>query len=96
MAKRWTVAMAVLLLLGIPALASALLSTRELRQMRCLALSAMGEVVDPLIPSALSGRFLTSLESHFGNGEGSLLSCRPQSRCPLVSVRHRGRLVWIL
>jgi len=87
MAKRWTVVLAVLLLLGIPALASVLLSTLELQQMRCLILSAMGEVLEPLVPSAVSRPLLTSLESHFGKGEGSLLSCPLRSRCPLVSVR---------
>jgi hypothetical protein len=85
MSKRWTVVMAVLLLLGIPALASVLLSTRDLQQMRCLILSSMGEVLEPLVPSAVSRPLLASLESHFGKGEGSLLSCRSRSRCPLHS-----------
>jgi hypothetical protein len=87
MAKRWTVVMAVLLLLGIPALASVLLSTRELLQMRCVILSSMGEVLEPLVPAAVSRPFLAHLESHFGKGkgEGSLLSCRTRSRCLLQS-----------
>jgi len=85
MTKRWTVVGAVMLLLGTPALASVLLSTRELQQMRCLIFSTMGEVLDPLVPSAVSRPFLTSLESHFGEGEGGLLSCRSRSRCPLHS-----------
>jgi hypothetical protein len=85
MAKSWTVVMAVLLLLGIPALASVLLSTRELLQMRCVILSSMGEVLEPLVPTAVSRPFLAHLESHFGKGEGSLLSCRTRSRCLLQS-----------
>ncbi|HXN42245.1 MAG TPA: hypothetical protein VN918_10680 [Myxococcaceae bacterium] len=77
--------MAVLLLLGIPAMASVLLSTPQLQQMRCVILSAMGEALAPLVPSAVGRPLLTSLESHFGKDAGGLLSCRSRSRCPLVS-----------